>query len=237
MSKSLTIIIPVFNEEDNLLHVKTELTDFINNASVSSSVLFVNDGSTDNSLTLIKSICDENSAFNYISLVENCGLSAALKAGFDVIESDLIGYIDADLQTTPKDFELLLGHVENFELVTGIRFNRKDSFIKKMSSRIANSIRRLFTNDGMNDTGCPLKIIHSSYAKRLPMFKGMHRFIPALILLQKGRIKQIPVRHFPRTAGYSKFSFKNRFFGPLIDCFAYLWMKKKYINYTIEEKK
>jgi len=106
-----------------------------------------------------------------------------------------------------------------------------------MISKTANIVRRIFTRDGMDDTGCPLKIIHSDYARRIPMFRGLHRFLPAMILLQNGKIKQVPIRHFSRIKGKSKFGLRNRFFGPLIDCFAYLWMKKKYVNYTIEQKK
>jgi hypothetical protein len=127
-------------------------------------------------------------------------------------------------------------HIENHELVTGVRANRKDSFVKNVSSTIANGIRRAFTRDGMDDTGCPLKVIKTDYAKRIPMFKGLHRFLPAMILLQGGRIVQVPVRHFPRVAGKAKFGLWNRLLGPLMDCFAYLWMKKKYIRYEIKSK-
>ena len=104
-----------------------------------------------------------------------------------------------------------------------------------MSSKIANGIRRAFTHDGMDDTGCPLKIIKTDYAKRIPMFRGLHRFLPAMIMLQNGRIKQVTVQHFPRIAGTAKFGLWNRLLGPLMDCFAYLWMKKKYINYEVEK--
>ncbi|MDO9261366.1 MAG: dolichol-phosphate mannosyltransferase, partial [Flavobacteriaceae bacterium] len=149
----------------------------------------------------------------------------------------LVGYIDADLQTSPNDFNLLLEHIGENELVNGVRSNRKDSFVKNMSSLIANSIRRAFTNDGMDDTGCPLKIIKTDYAKKIPMFKGLHRFLPAMILLQNGRVKQIPVQHFPRIAGTAKFGLWNRLIGPLLDCFAYWWMKKRYINYQVAQKK
>jgi hypothetical protein len=123
-----------------------------------------------------------------------------------------------------------------YDLVTGVRSNRKDSFTKNMSSTIANGIRRAFTDDGMDDTGCPLKIIRTDMAKRIPMFNGLHRFLPAMILLQNGKIKQTSVRHFPRVAGVSKFNLWNRLLGPLQDCFAYLWMKKKYINYSVAKQ-
>jgi len=231
-----TIIVPVYNEEDNLNRVEKELLAYTNMAIKKTEILFVNDGSTDKSQAMIESICAKNEAFGYISFKKNKGLSAAIKAGFDHVSTDIVGYIDSDLQTSPEDFNKLLEHVDSYDLVTGVRADRKDNFIKNMSSTIANSIRRGFTHDGMDDTGCPLKVLKTRYAKRIPMFKGLHRFLPAMILLQEGKVLQIPVRHFPRIAGTAKFGVWNRLLGPLMDCFAYLWMKKKYINYTIASK-
>lgn len=233
MMYKFTIVVPVYNESENLERVETELSNYLKIASVPTSVLFVNDGSKDNSQDLIESICNRNDAFEYILFKENRGLSAAIKAGFDHVDTELIGYIDSDLQTAPEDFNILLEHIDTHELVTGVRTNRKDSFVKNMSSKIANGIRRAFTHDGMDDTGCPLKVIKTDYAKRIPMFRGLHRFLPAMITLQNGRVTQITVQHFPRIAGTAKFGLWNRLLGPLMDCFAYLWMKKKYINYDV----
>lgn len=231
-----TIIVPVYNEEDNLERVEKELLAFTKIASKKTSILFVNDGSKDKSQQLIEAICLRNEVFNFINFKENRGLSAAIKAGFDHVEAPLVGYIDSDLQTAPGDFNLLLEKIGPYDLVTGVRANRKDKFVKNMSSKIANGIRRAFTHDGMDDTGCPLKVIKTVYAKRIPMFKGLHRFLPAMILLQNGKVIQVPVQHFPRIAGTAKFGVWNRLLGPLMDCFAYLWMKKKYINYEVKSK-
>mgnify|MGYP001067478363 CR=1 FL=1 len=236
MSYQFTIVVPVYNEEDNLKRVELELTNYIKIATKKTKILFVNDGSKDNSQQLIEEICKNNSDFTFIQFKENCGLSAAITAGFKNTTTDLVGYIDSDLQTAPEDFNLLLTKIDEYDLVTGVRANRKDSFVKNMSSTIANRIRRSFTHDGMDDTGCPLKVIKTEYAKNIPMFKGLHRFLPAMILLQNGNIKQIPVQHFPRIAGEAKYGLWNRLVGPLMDCFAYLWMKKKYVNYTIAKK-
>ncbi len=236
MSYQFTIIVPVYNEEANLKRVEQELSNYIKIATKKTKVLFVNDGSKDNSQQLIEEICANNSNFEFINFEKNCGLSAAITAGFKNVDTELVGYIDSDLQTAPEDFNLLLKEIENYDLVTGVRANRKDTFVKNMSSTIANGIRRAFTHDGMDDTGCPLKVIKTEFAKNIPMFKGLHRFLPAMILLQNGSIKQIPVQHFPRIAGEAKYGLWNRLLGPLLDCFAYLWMKKKYINYTIAKK-
>ena len=231
-----TIIVPVYNEELNLERVEKELVSYLKIAKKETLILFVNDGSTDTSQQLIEGICLRNKKFNYINFKENKGLSAALKAGFDAVETPLLGYIDSDLQTSPNDFNILLDQIDNYDLVTGIRIHRKDSFIKDRSSKASNSIRNTFTGDGMEDTCCPLKVIKTECAKKIPMFKGLHRFLPAMILLQKGTVLQLPIQHFPRIAGESKFGIRNRLLGPITDCFAYLWMKKKYINYEVIKK-
>lgn len=236
MDYEFTIVVPVYNEEDNLKRVEQELSNYIKIATKKTKILFVNDGSKDNSQQLIEEICKNNPNFTFIQFQKNCGLSAAITAGFKSVDTELVGYIDSDLQTAPEDFNLLLAQIGDFDLVTGVRANRKDSFVKNMSSTIANGIRRSFTHDGMDDTGCPLKVIKTEYAQNIPMFEGLHRFLPAMVLLQNGKIKQIPVQHFPRIAGEAKYGLWNRLIGPLIDCFAYLWMKKKYINYKIMNK-
>lgn len=231
-----TIILPVYNEEENLLRVEKELLNYIAIASIPTSILFVNDGSSDSSERLIEEICNRNPNFQFISLIKNQGLSAALKAGFDWVKTPILGYMDSDLQTSPQDFDLLLKFIDEYDLVNGIRNERADNYVKKISSRIGNSIRRLFTNDGILDTGCPLKVIKTDYAKKIPMFKGLHRFLPAMVLLQKGKVYQLPIRHFPRIGGKKKFGLRNRIFGPLSDCFAYLWIRRNYIQYEIKKK-
>jgi len=230
------VIVPIYNEEGNLERVEKALTNFTSITKFPTTILFVNDGSTDKSQELIEAICHRNEAFRYICLKSNVGLSAAIKAGIDYTKTELIGYIDGDLQTSPEDFNLLLEHIDSYDLVNGIRVHRQDNFVKKMSSKIANIIRKAFTNDGMDDSACPLKVIKTAYAKRIPMFNGMHRFLPALVMLNGGKIIQIPVQHFPRIAGHTNFGIWNRMLGPFFDCFIYLWMKKKYINYKITKQ-
>src|SRR5574344_2876702 len=232
-----TVIVPIYDEEDGIGRLASSLENFVRQSVVSSCVLFVNDGSKDGSLSLIKKVCEDQELFFYISFKENCGLSAAIKAGIDYAESQWVGYIDADLQTDPLDFNILLSYANEFPLVTGIRANRKDSHFKRIQSKIANRFRRLMTGDTATDTGCPLKVIQTEYAKRIPFFIGMHRFLPALIMLQQdGRFKEIPVHHYPRISGQSKFHLWNRLKGPFIDCFAYRWLKERVIRYQIKSQ-
>lgn len=231
----MTVIVPVYNEEDNLPRVERALAAFLPRAAVTTCVLFVNDGSTDGSLQAIRDICRRQPHFFYISSADNHGLSTAMKAGIDTIASRLTGYIDADLQTHPDDFNLLLSYADGCQLVSGIRANRKDSAFKRLQSRVANAFRRMMTGDTATDTGCPLKVMWTSYARRLPFFDGMHRFLPALMALEGARFKELPVRHYPRMAGVSKYHLWNRLAGPFLDCFAYRWMRSRYIRYRIDE--
>ena len=229
----LTVLVPYYNETENILKLEERLSAFLPTCSVPACILFVNDGSTDGGDQLVAQACSRREHFYSLDLAHNCGLSGALRAGIEACRSPLVGYIDADLQTDPADFNLLLDAMEGAALATGVRMRRNDGFVKRSSSRIANGWRRMMTGDGAADTGCPLKILRIEYARRLPLFKGMHRFIPALVLMQGGTYREIPVRHYPRTAGRSKYHLLNRLAGPFMDCFAYRWMRKRYTDNTV----
>lgn len=231
-----TIIVPFYNEADNVAAMERNLTAFLPVCSMQPAcVLFVNDGSTDNGGDLVRELCSRHKDFFYIALERNTGLSGALKAGFENCFSPYLGYIDADFQTDAMDFNQLLQYAGEYEMVTGIRVKRNDGFVKRASSRFANGFRRMFTHDGVSDTGCPLKVIRTDVARKLPMFNGMHRFMPALVQMAGGKVKQVEVRHYPRMAGSSKYHLFNRILGPLGDCFGYRWMAKRYIDYKIKE--
>ncbi len=229
-----TIIVPVFNEEACIKNLVDALDEFIMQTSFHTNVLFVDDGSTDNSLQHIQEACQSRKSFNYIALAKNSGLSAALKCGIDHVKTELIGYIDADLQTTPEDFHKLLLYAGEYDLVLGYRERRRDSIVKKLSSRIANAVRKLILKDDIIDTGCPLKVIRTSCARKIPFFNGMHRFLPNAVAMVGGKVKQVPVRHFPRYAGRSKYHLFNRLIGPFVDALAVRWLQKHYIQYLIK---
>jgi len=232
----LTVIVPVYNEQDSLSRFKQEMDKFIDQSSIPVKVLFVDDGSSDNSLEYIQTICADSDKYGYISFQQNMGLSTALKAGIDQADGEWIGYIDADLQTSPSDFLLFLPFIDEYDLVIGHRHLRKDPPVKKISSLIANAFRRAVLKDGVRDTGCPLKIMKASTAKQIPFFNGMHRFIPALVQTTGGRVREIPVQHFQRMEGSSKYKLLNRLIHPFLDTLAVYWIKKRTIRYRMRKK-
>jgi len=237
MNDELTIVVPVFNEEESLPLFFAEMDKFIAVTPVPSRVLFINDGSTDGSAALLKDKCSTSTHYSFLLLDRNYGLSTAIKAGIDACQTSLIGYIDADLQTKPQDFLNYFQYFPRYDMVNGIRQKRKDSIVKRFSSKFANAYRRLMINDGIQDTCCPLKIFKTICAKKVPFFNGMHRFLPALIKLQNGTVKEIPVSHYPRYAGTSKYHLWNRLIGPFFDTLAFRWMRSRYISYKIADKK
>jgi glycosyltransferase involved in cell wall biosynthesis len=233
--EEITLIIPVFNEEGNIHRIWFEVEDYRKKSKYEIFTLFVNDGSTDDTLYLVKEVCTMNDGFGFISFQTNRGLSAAIKAGIDFSKTKWVGYMDGDLQTSPSDFLKFEDFLDSYDLVTGERQDRKDRIGKKMSSSFANWIRDSFLHDGMKDTGCPLKIFKREFALKIPYFNGFHRFFPALTQIYGGKVKVIPVNHFPRTEGKSKFNAFNRILGPMMDMFLVYRLKKRRIIYTVKE--
>jgi len=209
------------------------MNKFLELSPIASKVLFIDDRSEDDSLALIMNVCRNDKRYSFISLEHNGGLSVALKAGIDHSDSTFIGYIDSDLQTSPSDFLNLLPYSSDYELVMGIRESRKDGWIKRLSSAIANGFRQWLLNDEIADTGCPLKIVNAQFASNIIFFNGMHRFIPNLITILGGRVKQVPVTHYPRMAGRPKYTLLNRLIGPLVDAVFVWWIQRNLIRYRV----
>jgi glycosyltransferase involved in cell wall biosynthesis len=236
MADELTIIVPIFNEEESLTSFFAEMDKFLKVSPVATQILCVNDGSTDSSLDIIENKSAQSKEYSIINLDRNYGLSSAVKAGIDHCTTSLVGYIDADLQTKPTDFISYFEWFPEFDMVNGIRAKRQDNLVKRISSKVGNGYRRLMINDGIKDTCCPLKIMKTEFALKIPFFHGMHRFIPALIQLEGGRIKQLPISHYPRYAGTSKYHLWNRLIGPFFDTLAFRWIRSRYIRYRVVDK-
>ena len=233
MADELTIIVPIFNEEESLTSFFAEMDKFLKVSPVATQILCVNDGSTDSSLDIIENKSAQSKEYRIINLDRNYGLSSAVKAGIDHCTTSLVGYIDADLQTKPTDFMNYFEWFPEFDMVNGIRAKRQDNLVKRISSKVGNGYRRLMINDGIKDTCCPLKIMKTEFALKIPFFHGMHRFIPALIQLEGGKIKQLPISHYPRYAGTSKYHLWNRLIGPFFDTLAFRWIRSRYIRYGV----
>lgn len=235
-ANGITVVIPIFNEEEGIIRIVPSFQRYINSSKFEVTLLLVNDGSTDKSLIEIKKAAALHKHVNFISFEKNAGLSIAIRAGFEKSTTKWVGYIDADLQTDPMDFLKLEEMIPSYDLVTGKREGRKDSKVKKLASTFANWVRDSILHDGVNDSGCPLKIMRRSVALNMPVFKGMHRFFPALALMQGKKVIEIPVNHFPRVTGESKFTVWNRILSPFLDTIALRWLMNRQVAYTISEE-
>lgn len=231
----LTIVIPVHKEEETLYVLEQKIERFLAKSLFPACILFVDDGSNENSLRCVQGICARHPDFFYLSLEKGAVLSAAVKAGIDATESPFLGYMDSEMQTIPDDFNLLLPSALQFELVMGVRINKKDSFFHRFHLNVADGFRRLVTHDGILDAGCPLKVLHTDYAKRIPFFIGMSHFLPAMVLLQGGKVKQVPVHCLSQTgeALPPRTLWNEENDSLLVNCLIFRWMKRRYIHYRV----
>jgi dolichol-phosphate mannosyltransferase len=166
----------------------------------------------------------------------NYGQSSAFDAGFKHSTGALVITMDGDLQNDPADIDTLLPLTRSYDLVCGWRTTRHDNLIRKLSSRIANRVRSAVTGDRVHDTGCSLKIFRRAVVDKLQLFTGMHRFFPALALMHGFSVTEVPVRHYPRAHGVSKYGVGNRLFKSLYDLIAVRWMQGRVLRYKFRDK-
>lgn len=232
---AISFVVPVYNEEGNLRPLSSEITEVASSLSCPVEILFVDDGSTDGSLRVIKELAGQDPRIRYLSLSRNCGQSAALAAAFAAATGDVIVTMDADLQNDCRDLPRMLELYGTYDMVTGWRHKRQDSVSKKIASRIGNSVRNFVTGDRIHDTGCSLKVMNATLVKRIKMYRGLHRFLPLLIRLEGGTVVEVPVNHRPRLAGTSKYSNLRRGVEGLYDLLAVRWMMMRNIKIDIRE--
>jgi glycosyltransferase involved in cell wall biosynthesis len=227
---AVSVVVPVFNEEENISILQSELTTAL--AGREYEIVFVDDGSSDRSVEKI-----ENSPrVRTLRFENNRGQSAALYAGVHAARGTTIVLIDGDLQNDPADIPKLLDEIgRGADLVCGYRAHRKDTIVKRLTSRVANFVRSRFTKDYVRDTGCTLKAMRRECVVALVPFKGMHRFIPALIKGAGFRLVEIPVNHRARRFGLSKYGFGNRALRATIDMFGVRWLLSRQLNYKLRE--
>lgn len=215
----LSVVVPLFNEEENVASLVGEICQAL--AGRNFEIVLVDDGSTDQTVARIPA----RTEVRVLEFAKNTGQSAAMYAGIHAARGAVIATLDGDLQNDPADIPRMLDELaQGFDLVCGYRAKRKDTFFRRLQSRVANLVRSRFTGDGVRDTGCSLKVMRRECREALIPFKGMHRFMPALIKGMGYKISEVPVNHRPRLAGVSKYGFGNRALRATRDMFGVRWL-------------
>jgi glycosyltransferase involved in cell wall biosynthesis len=229
-SPAVSVVVPLFNEEENVPILQAELTAAL--SGLDYEIIFVDDGSTDGTVRKIA----PDPRVRPVQFERNAGQSAAMYAGLNSARGSVAVLIDGDLQNDPADIPRLLAEIERgADLVCGYRAQRKDTVVKRITSRVANFVRSRFTKDGVRDTGCTLKAMKRECVSALLPFKGMHRFIPALVKGAGYRLVEIPVNHRPRKFGLSKYGLGNRALRATTDMFGVRWLLSRRLNYKVRE--
>ena len=229
---AVSVVVPLFNEEENVPILQAELVAAL--AGIRHEIIFVDDGSTDQTRARLTG-SDE---VRILHFEQNAGQSAAIHAGANAARGAVVVLIDGDLQNDPGDIPRLLAEIERgADLVCGYRARRKDTLLKRLTSWVANSVRSRFTKDGVRDTGCTLKAMRRECVLTLVPFKGMHRFIPALVKGAGYRLVEIPVNHRARKFGQSKYGLGNRALRATIDMFGVRWLLSRQLKYRLNVDK
>jgi dolichol-phosphate mannosyltransferase len=232
----ISLVIPVFNEEENLPILADEIRQAMAGLGRPYEVLFVDDGSTDGSPEILRRLAREDSHLRVLHQRQNSGQSAAMDAGFRNARGEIVVTLDADLPNDPADIPRLIAETDRFDVVCGVRQKRQDNWVRRVSSRIANGVRNRVTHESIIDTGCTLKAFRASFLEHLPVFTGMHRFLPTLLRLPGARITEVAVNHRPRLHGQPKYNIRNRIFHATADLFAVRWMQTRWIDRRLTEE-
>ncbi len=233
----LSVVIPAYNEEPNVEACYRELVEVLVPLGSPFEVIFVDDGSTDGTFAALARLAEQDGRVRVIRFRRNAGQTAGLAAGFRAARGDVVVTLDADLQNDPRDIPTLLQALAGCDAVWGWRTDRRDPWTKRVASRTANAVRQHFTRDGVHDTGCPLKALRRAALERLVLYRGMHRFLAALLRMNGFRVVEVPVRHRPRHAGRSKYGNWSRMWAGLADLWAVRWMARRRLDYEIAEER
>ncbi|MFZ3374880.1 MAG: glycosyltransferase family 2 protein [Chthoniobacterales bacterium] len=230
-SPRVSVVVPLFNEEASVPILQSELRAAL--GDLDHEIIFVDDGSIDRTVERIENAPN----VRVVRFEKNAGQSAAIYAGLQAACGATAVLIDGDLQNDPADIPKLLAEISRgADLVCGYRAQRKDTLVKRLTSRVANFVRSRFTKDGVRDTGCTLKAMRRECIGALIPFKGMHRFIPALIKAAGYCLVEIPVNHRPRRFGRSKYGLGNRALRATIDMFGVRWLLSRRLNYKVRDR-
>ncbi|MBI1964256.1 MAG: glycosyltransferase family 2 protein [Candidatus Rokubacteria bacterium] len=233
----LSVVIPVYNEEENLPLLWEELRGVLDGLRLRFEVVFVDDGSRDRSAEIIRGFREGDPRARLVRLKVNAGESAATDAGFKAARGTWVVVMDADLQNDPHDIPALLGHLDQWDAVTGWRVKRGegDGWLRRASSRVANRVRNALSDEAIRDSGCTFRAFRRECLRGLVLYRGFHRFIPTLLKMRGYRVLEVPVHHRPRRFGRSKYGVWNRAFIAFADLLVVRWMKNRLLRYEVAE--
>lgn len=227
LEPEISIVVPVFNEAQNALPLAQLILNIMRNLGKSFELIIVNDGSTDNTQLEVSSLPNKYPEVRVINLAKNTGQSLALEAGVKLARAEVIVNLDGDLQNDPEDIPCFLEALNESDMVVGIRKNRKDSWVKRASARVAYKIRNAVLKDGVIDIGCGIKAYKRACLEGIEWFDGIHRFLPALVKFKGFKVAQIEVNHNQRRSGKSKYSTCGRAFKGLKDLIYVSRLKRR----------
>jgi glycosyltransferase involved in cell wall biosynthesis len=231
----LSVVVPVYDEADNIEPLHREIDAALATLEGGVEFIYVDDGSRDGSGERLLELAKRDQRVRVIRFDGNHGQSAALDAGFRAVEGEFTVTLDADLQNDPADIPRMLEALDRADVVNGVRMGRRDSLVRKISSRIANGFRNWITRESVTDVGCSLRVMRSSYLRKVRLYRGMHRFLPTLLRMEGATVIEVPVSHRMRRHGVSKYGISNRLFVGIVDVFAVRWMQSRRLRYRIEE--
>jgi dolichol-phosphate mannosyltransferase len=238
-SPILSIVVPCYNEEGNLVRLITAIRETTEPLKLASEIIIADDCSTDKSWEIIQALGARDPGIRALRFTRNCGQSAALWAGIRLARGQFIATLDADLQNDPKDLPKFLEALKQYDCVCGSRVASRregDNFIRRISSRIANDVRNRLTHETIGDSACCYRVFKRECVANLKFFKGMHRFLPTLFKIEGYTVAEIPVQHHTRFTGKSHYGVWNRLFASAYDLFAVRWMQKRMFRYEIRER-
>ncbi len=220
----ISIVLPVFNEDGNLAALLAEFAEVLRPTGPSYEVICVDDASTDRSVAVLQELQPRHAEMRLLRHRINAGQSAAYATGFAHARGQVVITMDADGQNDPHDIPALLAALKpGIACVTGVRRQRQDNAVRRLSSRIANAYRNWITGDRVTDAGCTFRALRREALRELPVFNGLHRFIPTILRRQGYQVAELPVNHRPRTRGVTKYGMRNRLWRGIRDCFAMRW--------------
>jgi len=236
MSLKYSVVVPLKNEEENIVELINEIEPVMNKVNAPWELICIDDGSTDQTLSILQTLSQDKKYLRILAFSKNFGQSSAFDAGFKAAKGEFVITLDGDRQNDPADIPKMIEAAAHADLVCGHRVNRQDPISKKITSKIANFVRSRLCKDSVHDTGCSLKIYRTKCLKKIKMFHGMHRFLPALFEIEGFRVVEIPVNHRERTKGVTKYNFFNRSFNTISDMLAVRWMRSRRLQYQIGQE-